>query len=66
MTNSAVPTPYGWVLVAQNKFDLDEVVAFQTQLSNLARSIGIVRTNAPDLETAESRELVPVAVHSRR
>lgn len=60
MKNAAVPTPYGWVLVSQNKFDLDEVVAFQTQLVNFSRSIGSAGMNAPSTESVSVEELVPL------
>lgn len=66
MMNSAVPTPFGWVLFAQNQSDPDEVVSFQTQLASLSRSIGFVRTNALEAETVGTEELVPVAVRSTR
>ncbi len=61
MKNSAVPTPYGWMLIAQNKFDLDEVVAFQTQLGNLSRAVGMAGAHAPAMESMGVEELVPVS-----
>ncbi|WP_180540899.1 hypothetical protein [Nevskia soli] len=62
MKNAAVPTPYGWILVAQNNFDLDEVVAFQTQLGNLSRAVGKGGANAPATDSIGVEELVPLSV----
>jgi hypothetical protein len=61
MKNAAVPTPYGWILVAQNNFDLNEVVAFQTQLGNLSRAVGSAGVNAPASELIGAEEFVPVS-----
>ena len=60
LKNSAVPTPFGWVLVSPNVYDLDEVVSFQSQLSNLSRALGASETRVPNLDSVSDGVLVPL------
>ena len=60
LKNSAVPTPFGWVLVSAHKFDLDEVVAFQSQLSNLSRALGASETRVSSATPVSDGVLAPL------
>ena len=40
LIDTAVPTPFGWVIRTQEDFDLNAMLAFQGQLISLSRAFG--------------------------
>lgn len=48
LIDTAVPTPFGWVMTTQKEFDLEMMIAFQKQLVSLARACGTSNVPAPE------------------
>jgi hypothetical protein len=40
MIDTAVPTPYGWMIMTQREFDLEAMISFQKQLISLSNAFG--------------------------
>ena len=55
--DTAVPTPFGWVITTQQDFDLTTMLAFRNQLLSLSRGAG-TKTSVP----AEAKQEVPVLI----
>jgi hypothetical protein len=60
LIDTAVPTPFGWVLTTQPSFDLAAMASFRSQLLSLSRNFGKIAPVAD--ATVEAQVEVPVLI----